>query len=196
MLKNCLISRYGKCKCLEEAIKLFNDIELSERNVVTWSTMIYVYGEYKSDQEALRLFKQIQREAAKPNKQTIACVSKAFRDSALIEDTLEILFSMKNKFGIKPDNFHYSCMLNACAENGLISLGERIYYHLEENNFQDSIFVKNNLMKMYGRCECLDQSIKIFNSIKICERDLISCTTMIIAYGQNGKGKEASELFE
>jgi pentatricopeptide repeat protein len=76
-----------------------------------------------------------------------------------------------------------------------ISLGKRIYYHLEENNCQDSIFVKNNLMKMYCRCECLDEAIKIFNSIKISERDLISCTTMIIAYGQNGKGK-ASELFE
>lgn len=37
ILKCCLINLYGKCGYLDEAIKIFNNIQISVRDTITWN---------------------------------------------------------------------------------------------------------------------------------------------------------------
>jgi pentatricopeptide repeat protein len=195
ILKNNLINMYGKCGRLEEAVKIFKNIKLSERDVTTWTTMISAYGEHGKGKEALALFEEMQKEGIKPNDQTIACVLKACCEAGLIENANEILFSMERKLDIKPNEYHYNCLLTACAKEGLLSLGTKLHRHIVENNISQNIILKTNLINMYGKCGSLEEAVKLFNSIKEPERDVTVCTTMISIYGEHGRGKEALFLF-
>jgi pentatricopeptide repeat protein len=196
ILKTTLINMYGKCGNLEEALKIFNDIQASERNIITWNSMISAYGEHGKGREAPMLYEGMQKEGMKPNGQTISCISKACCESGLIDNAAQIFFSIENKLGIKPDEYQYNYMLTACADNGLLSLGKKIHKHIIENKQIESIVLKTSIINMYGKCGCLEEAIEIFNSIKACDRNIITWSTMILAFGQHGKGKEAPELFE
>jgi hypothetical protein len=48
---------------------------------------------------------------------------------------------------------------------------------------------------MYGKCGYLEEAIELFNSINIYDINTTTWSTMILAYGENGRGKEAPELF-
>jgi len=113
----------------------------------------------------------------------------------LIDDAAALLFSMEDKLGIKPNEYHYNCSLSVCAENGRLSLGKKIHQHIIENNYPQSIILKNNLINMYGKCGSPEEAIEIFSNIKISERDIVTWNTMILTYGEHGKGKEALGLF-
>jgi pentatricopeptide repeat protein len=196
ILKNCLINMYGKYGYLDKAIEVFNNTKVCERSIITRTTMISAYGEHGKGKEASILYKEMQKEGVKPNDQTITCISKACCESGLIDNAAEILFLMEKKLDIKPSEYQYNCMLTACADNGLLSLGKKVHKHIIENNYPQSIILRNNLINMYGKCGDLEEAIKIFKNIKISERDIITWNAMILTYGQHGRGEEALELFE
>jgi pentatricopeptide repeat protein len=195
IFKNCLISMYGKCGYLDQALKIFNSIKVSERDIKTWTIMISAYGENGKGKEALKLFCELQEKGIVPDNKTISCILKACCQSGLIEDAAEILFFMETKFGFKPSEYHYNFLLTACANNGFFSLGTQVHNYIIEKNSPQSLILKNNLINMYAKCGILQEAIKIFNNINISERDIITWTNMILAYGEAGKGKEALELF-
>ncbi len=123
-------------------------------------------------------------------------ILKACCESNLINNAAEKFFSMEYKLGIKPNEYHYNCMLTACADKELLALGKKIHKHIIDTKQLESSVLKSNIINMYGKCGCLEEAMKIFNSIKVSERNIITWSTMISVYGQNGKGKEALELFE
>jgi len=77
--------------------------------------------------------------------------------------TVEILFSMESKFGFKHIGYHYSRLLSACSDNGLLSLGKTIQKHVLENCVSQNINLKNNLMSTYAKCGCFEDALEIFH---------------------------------
>jgi pentatricopeptide repeat protein len=116
ILKNCLINMYGKYGYLDETIKIFNSIKVSERNIIIGTTMISIYAEHGKRKEVPELLWEMQNEGIIPSNKSITCILKAFCTLDQIENAAEILFSMEKKLGIKPDEYHYNCLLTACAE--------------------------------------------------------------------------------
>ncbi|KAL3835308.1 hypothetical protein ACJIZ3_010044 [Penstemon smallii] len=47
---------------------------------------------------------------------------------------------------------------------------------------------------MYAKCGCMDGALKVFRSMS--EHNVVSWTTMIMGYAQNGHSKEALEIFK
>eukprot|EP01018_Ginkgo_biloba_P030286 Gb_21437 [translate_table: standard] len=66
---NCLLDMYAKCGRIEIAQELFN--KMSERDVVSWNTMMAGYAQYGLANEALALFHQMQLADVKPNSVTM-----------------------------------------------------------------------------------------------------------------------------
>eukprot|EP00250_Pteridium_aquilinum_P024871 c29732_g1_i1 orf=2-1285(-) len=58
VLGNILIDMYAKCGVLEESLKVFNG--LTDRDVVSWGTMITVYVQHECPLAALELFQMMQ----------------------------------------------------------------------------------------------------------------------------------------
>jgi len=104
------------------------------------------------------------------------------------------LVDIMKKHCINLDIRIYTILLKACTDKRWIELGKRIHSQIEQNGKMDLI-TKNCLINMYGNCGYLEQAIKIFNNIRISERDIITWTAMMLAFGKCRKGKEASALF-
>lgn len=194
ILKNCLIIMYGKCGYLDESIKIFNSIEESEKHADTLTAMISIYGEHAKGEEALRLFSKIQEQGMKLNEITITSVLKACYKSNLIDTADEIFFSMQSKFGIKPNAHHYNCLLVACTNYKLLSLGKKIHQHLLDAKISQDIILKTNLATMYANCGCLEEAAQIFDNIEKFKRSLNVWTTMLAGYTKDGKGEEALKI--
>ena len=60
-LNTALITMYGKCGNLDEAITIFNSIPKEEMNVITLNSMIAVYGQHGQLNEAMKLFEEMQQ---------------------------------------------------------------------------------------------------------------------------------------
>ncbi|KAK6124640.1 hypothetical protein DH2020_041612 [Rehmannia glutinosa] len=75
-----VVDMYAKCGSLVDARKMFD--EMPEKNVVSWSGMIYGYAQIGEDEDALRLFKAALWEGLNVNDFTFSSVIRVW--SALI----------------------------------------------------------------------------------------------------------------
>ncbi|KAK7244631.1 hypothetical protein RIF29_39456 [Crotalaria pallida] len=79
-----IVDMYAKCGEIGWARKVFG--EMPERNVVSWSGMIYGYSQMGEDEEALRLFKQLLMEdGVGVNDFTLSSVLRVCSASTLLE---------------------------------------------------------------------------------------------------------------
>jgi pentatricopeptide repeat protein len=196
ILKNSLLNMYGKSGDIREASTIFNSIDIAERCIVTWSTMIKAYHTCKMYKEVLELFEKMQQSAVQPNETVITDVLSAYCCVTLLNEALEMLYSMKTKFGVKPNAIHYSFFLDACASNAFFDMGKLAKEHMSQNKCENSVGLICSLINFYSKCGFLEESLHIFNSIDISERNDVVWNAMIEAYGENGKGEEALSMLE
>ncbi|KAL8133121.1 pentatricopeptide repeat-containing protein At4g39530 [Apium graveolens] len=75
-LTNMLIGGYAKCDCLDSACKVFH--QMSERNLISWSSMISMYSRRGYGEEAIRVFFEFRRSFGEnPNEFILASVLRA-----------------------------------------------------------------------------------------------------------------------
>jgi pentatricopeptide repeat protein len=53
---------------------------------------------------------------------------------------------MEKNLNIKPNEYHYNCLLTACADNGLLSLGRKVHKHIIERKHIEDIVLKTNIL--------------------------------------------------
>ncbi|MCO5575544.1 hypothetical protein L7F22_029345 [Adiantum nelumboides] len=75
VVSSSLIDMYARCGSLEDAQNVFD--ELSNRNVVTWGTMIAGNVQHGQGFMALDLYNKMQQEGLKPEHPTFVCALKA-----------------------------------------------------------------------------------------------------------------------
>ncbi|PIA26102.1 hypothetical protein AQUCO_04300005v1 [Aquilegia coerulea] len=100
------------------------------------------------------------------------------------------LFLKMRKEGVSPDNFTFPFVLKASAS---IQSGRELHSLVLKLGFHSDIFVQNSLIHMYGSCELVDNSIKVFSEMD--EKDLVSWSSAIACLVDNGFNNEALELF-
>ncbi|XP_055812011.1 pentatricopeptide repeat-containing protein At2g20540 [Solanum dulcamara] len=113
---NALMEMYAKCGSVNEAWQLFN--EISEKDVISWSTMIGGLANHGRAQEALKLFHEMQRSAVEPNEITFVGLLCACAHAGLCDDGLRYFDSMKNDYNIEPGIEHYGCLVDLLGRTG------------------------------------------------------------------------------
>lgn len=83
-----LIDMYGKCGDLEDAQKVFNDIQ--ERDVVIWNSMIAVLVTHEHCEEALQLFQKMGSTGVKGDDATFVIILKACAYLSFAEQGMHI----------------------------------------------------------------------------------------------------------
>ncbi|KAF9614212.1 hypothetical protein IFM89_016005 [Coptis chinensis] len=68
VVQNALVDMYGKCGCVDEARKLFD--EMTWRDTISWNTMISCYGINALPHKAFALFDEMQGKGWNPNRVT------------------------------------------------------------------------------------------------------------------------------
>ncbi|XP_062223191.1 pentatricopeptide repeat-containing protein At3g53360, mitochondrial-like [Phragmites australis] len=95
---------------------------------------------------------------------------------------------------LRPDAFVFSVALRACAAVGSIRLGRQLHGAVAKLGYVGAdLFVANGLVTMYASCRSLSCAEKVFDGI--AAPDLVSWTSMLSAYTENGFDAEALMLF-
>lgn len=151
---SALVDLYGKCGSLANAQKQFD--EMSDRNVVTWNSLISGYLQAELPKRAIGLF-------------------------------LEML-----KVGVVPTPFSLSGALVGCSQLEAEELGAQVHGLSLKTGLCYNVVVGTGLIDMYSKCCSVNDSRRVFNQMP--ERNVITWTSMVTGYAQNGQSDEAMIL--
>ncbi|XP_051117981.1 pentatricopeptide repeat-containing protein At4g37170 [Andrographis paniculata] len=160
-----------------------------DSDTVLWSALLDVYGKCGSVTEARCIF---DRTVGKDIVSWTAMMDRYFGDGRW-EEGLSLLFDFLRS-GIRPNEYTFAGILNACANRAAEALGRQVHGHMMRIGFDPFSFAASALIHMYTKCGSVDCAHKVFTLLP--EPDLVSWTTLINGYAQSGQPHEALELFD
>ncbi|KAL5821583.1 hypothetical protein ACOSQ3_023465 [Xanthoceras sorbifolium] len=156
---------------------------------VVWSALSDMYGKCGSINEGRRIFdKMVDRDVVS----WTAMIGRYFEEGRREEGFA--LFSELMKSGIRPNDFTFAGVLNACADNAAEELGKQVHAHMTRIGFDPYSFAASALVHMYSKCGNVENAKGVFDGIP--RPDIVSWTALINGYAQNGLPDKALEYFE
>ncbi|XP_010276203.1 PREDICTED: pentatricopeptide repeat-containing protein At3g24000, mitochondrial-like [Nelumbo nucifera] len=116
-VQTALINAYAKSGSVDDARLVFNS--MTERNRVTWSSMIIGYAQNGRGREAILLFEDMLNFGIKPDSITFVGVLMACSHSGLVDEGRHYFNSMKGH-GVEPDRTHYTSMVDLLGRAGYL----------------------------------------------------------------------------
>ncbi|KDP35705.1 hypothetical protein JCGZ_10477 [Jatropha curcas] len=115
-VENALIDMYMKCGFLKYAQYIF--LNMSDKSLVTWNTMISGYGSHGEGLKAIRLFDEMTNSGTRPDDVTFLSLLSSCSHSGLIEEGLNLFELMKMKYEIEPRMEHYVNVVDLLGRAG------------------------------------------------------------------------------
>lgn len=165
-LRTTLLGVYAKCGKVLEADMVFGDFDRPD--IVTWAAMIAAYVEQDRGELALKLFRQMQEEGIGVSTKTFVVVIRA---CAMLGDGRTDM-----------------------AKKALaLEIGVALHADARKKRFDTNVFVGTVLVGLYGICGSTNKAENVFRALP--ERDSAAWNAMLNAYGDQGYGKRALQLY-
>ncbi|CAO2202798.1 unnamed protein product [Urochloa humidicola] len=110
---NAMITLYSRCGKVVEAMMLFD--RMTERNTVSYNSIIAGLAQHGHAAEALKLFEGMLNSEYEPTGITFISVLSACAHTGKVDEGWDYFNSMKQKYDIDPCEEHYSCMVDLLA---------------------------------------------------------------------------------
>lgn len=118
-VNNGLINMYSKCGDLKDSIKVFS--RMSQRNSISWNSMIAAYARHGDVSRALHLYEEMKLEGVEPTDVTFLSLLHACSHVGLVNKGMEFLKSMTEVHRINPRAEHYACVVDMLGRAGLLN---------------------------------------------------------------------------
>ncbi|XP_015874009.1 pentatricopeptide repeat-containing protein At5g59600 [Ziziphus jujuba] len=116
-VRSALVDMYTKCGFIYEGKTLF--CRMSEKNTVTWNSMIFGYANHGYCNEAIELFNLMRKEDEKKlDHLTFTAVLTACSHAGMIELGQSLFQLMQETYRIIPRLEHYACMVDLLGRAG------------------------------------------------------------------------------
>ncbi|GAY35373.1 hypothetical protein CUMW_015910 [Citrus unshiu] len=116
VVNSALIDMYFKCSIISDGRQVFD--KLSNRNVVTWTSLIAGYGQHGRVVEVFQLFHRMTSEGFRPNYVTFLAVLSACGHGGLVNKGWDYFSSMLRDYGIQPRGKHYAAIVDLLGRAG------------------------------------------------------------------------------
>ncbi|XP_012569407.3 pentatricopeptide repeat-containing protein At3g53360, mitochondrial [Cicer arietinum] len=101
-------------------------------------------------------------------------------------------FHLKNpKTHLEPSAF--TSLVLACTNFRSLEYANKIHDHILKSSYQPNIILQNHMINMYGKCGSMKDARKVFDTMQL--RNVVSWTSMISGYSQNGQENDAIVLY-
>lgn len=183
-----LITSYSKTGLIADAFTFLQCTE-TPLPVVLSNVVAAVYnrtGQYERTQE---LFSAL----AEPDIYSWNILIAACSRNGDYEEAFDLFFHMQTA-SIRPDNYTYVSLFSACSNLCNLALGSSLHGLMLKTDSCSDTILHNIVMDMYAKCGRFDSSVKIFN--EMTDKNDISWTVLISAYGLHGFAYEALEIFK
>eukprot|EP01018_Ginkgo_biloba_P024207 Gb_01226 [translate_table: standard] len=159
LVRSALIDMYAKCKSIECARQVFDN--MCHRNVVSWTVMIGGYAQNGHANEALQLFCQMQLTGLKPNSVTIASVLPACARLAALQQGKEIHdYTIRNGYESVP--FVANTLIDLYAKCGSIEVAREVFDKIPQKN----VVSWTAMIAGYGMHGCGEDALLVFSQMQ------------------------------
>ncbi|WOL03417.1 Pentatricopeptide repeat-containing protein [Canna indica] len=160
-IANSLIHFYVEIGEMDLAQQLFDG--MTERNVVSWTSLIDGYARSDNPEKAIYLFHEMLRhDKHRPNSVTMACVVSA---CARLQDSQEVdkIFSYITNFGIEMNPTLFNSVVDMFMKVGAVDAAERLF---DECASRD-IVLWNTMVSNYVHLGMTKKALAIFNKLML-----------------------------
>ncbi|XP_058101832.1 pentatricopeptide repeat-containing protein At5g16860-like [Magnolia sinica] len=113
---NCLIDMYSKCGDIDTARTVFS--RMSQRNAVSWTSLMTGYGMHGHGDDALQVFDGMREVGLVPDGVTFIVVLYACSHAGMVDRGLSYFRNMEKDFGVVPGVEHYACVVDLLGRAG------------------------------------------------------------------------------
>lgn len=117
-LSNSLIDMYAKCGNMVDARKIFS--EMSDRDLVSWTSMMIGYGNHGHGKEAIKLFEEMVKTGILPDQIVFMAVLGACSHGGLVDEGLRYFKLMTCDHSINPNREIYGCVIDLLGRAGRV----------------------------------------------------------------------------
>ncbi|KAL5992074.1 hypothetical protein ACLOJK_012988 [Asimina triloba] len=181
----CLLDLYARCRHLDHAHRLFDDIP--KKDVRAWTILITGYAHDGLFEMVVGLFSQMLTEGVLPNCFTLASVVKGCAGTNDLNTGKKIHgWILRN--GIRLDIVLQNAIIDLYSKCGFFEYGRRVF---EMMNERDSVSW-NIVMGAYLRVGDVERSLELFRKLPF--HDVSGWNTVMIGQMRNGNWRIALEL--
>ncbi|XP_010255237.1 PREDICTED: pentatricopeptide repeat-containing protein At3g46790, chloroplastic-like [Nelumbo nucifera] len=157
---NALVSFYAKCKEIEMARRVFDQIP--QKDLVSWNTMIAGYTQNEHPNDAIMTLHQMLRDdtVGMPDHATIVGALPACTQAATIQEGM-LIHSYIVKSGMEVDVALGSGLIAMYGNCGRLKTARNLFDRLLDRN----IVVWNAIIRCYGMHGLADEALEIFSQM-------------------------------
>ncbi|XP_049359483.1 pentatricopeptide repeat-containing protein At4g21065-like [Solanum verrucosum] len=104
-----------------------------------------------------------------------------------------VLFDQMREEGVVPDKVAVVNVVNACAKIGAMHKAKLVHEYIVKNKFSFDVILGTTMVDMYAKCGSVDVAREVFDGLR--EKNVITWSAMIAAYGYHGQGNKAVDMF-
>ncbi|GAB2265278.1 hypothetical protein Dimus_000345 [Dionaea muscipula] len=183
---NALVHMYALCGELGLAQKVFD--QMTERDLVTWNSLICGYSQHSRFKEVLRLFGLMGAAEVEADEITMMKVILACSNLAEWELADSMVKNIEEK-RVETNVYLGNTLIDMYGRRGLVDLAQRTFDRMQEKN----LVSWNALIIGQAKSGNLGRARELFDEMP--KRDVVSWTSMITGYSQAGQFQEAVKLF-
>ncbi|XP_061369167.1 pentatricopeptide repeat-containing protein At4g14050, mitochondrial [Gastrolobium bilobum] len=188
VVKSSLVDMYAKFGLPHYGRSVFDSI--SSLSSISWTAMISGYARRGRKFEAFQLFRQT------PYRNLFAWTAliSGFVQSGNGVDAFYLFVEMRREGINIVDPLVLSSVVGACANLAVWELGKQMHCLVITLGYESCLFISNALIDMYAKCSDLVAAKDIF--CKMCRKDVVSWTSIIVGTAQHGQAEEALTLYD
>ncbi|KAF2285029.1 hypothetical protein GH714_036027 [Hevea brasiliensis] len=119
-------------------------------------------------------------------------IIRCYSRHSLFGDAIE-MYSRMQMAWVSPDGFTFPLVLKACSALLALDVGRRVHGQVFRYGFEADVFVQNGLVAFYAKCGQILKANVVFDGLS--DRTIVSWTSLISGYAQNGEPVEALRIF-
>ncbi|KAM7266058.1 hypothetical protein ACFE04_003741 [Oxalis oulophora] len=168
---NSLMSMYGKVKRVDIARRVFD--KMTDRNVVSWSSIIGVYANNGCHQEGVLLFWRMLDERIKPNRGVVmnvmACVTK--------EKEADRIWRVIHGVGLSSDRSVQNAVMLMYARRGRIDAAKRFF----DGFMNKDLVLWASMIEAYCKANMPFEALQLFKRMRLkgCVPDYVTLLNVV-----------------
>ncbi|XP_057800598.1 pentatricopeptide repeat-containing protein At3g18110, chloroplastic [Salvia miltiorrhiza] len=196
---NTLISGCSRESNLEEAVKIFNDMEehRCQPDLWTYNAMISVYGRCGLSGEAERLFKELHSKSFLPDAVTYNSLLYAFAREGNVVKVKEICQEFM-EMGFVKDEMTYNTIISMYGKQGRHDIGLQTYREMQSSGRHPDAVTYTVLIDSLGKANKMAEAANVMSEmLDTGVRPTIrTYSALICGYAKAGQRAQAEETFD
>jgi pentatricopeptide repeat protein len=178
---------YGMGKMVHATIRIDGS---KEEDLLLGNALVDMYGRCGDLSHAQEAFGRVQhRDVGTWNALIASCIRNKH-----VDDAFEV-FDQMHEQGFDPNAVTLVCILKACASVKALCRGKEIHLSVADTLvLSQDLILGNALIDMYAKCGALGEAREVFDGLSCW--DVVSSTTLISGYSQQGQPEEAIGCFD